>query len=108
MVELKDFKPTKKFFIGVDSDGTAFDSMTIKHTDSFIPMIFKIWGMDEHRELIVELEELINLYSKLRGINRFPGLLFLFEELEKRGIWNKNLDLSVSFVLPAKKCQMLP
>lgn len=103
MVELKDFKPTRKFFIGVDSDGTAFDSMTIKHTDSFIPMIFEIWGMEEHRELIVELEELINLYSKLRGINRFPGLLFLFEELEKRGLWHKNLDAFRAFCTSGKK-----
>ncbi len=27
----------KDFFIGVDSDGTAFDSMTIKHKKAFIP-----------------------------------------------------------------------
>ncbi len=103
MLELSQFKPTKKYFIGVDSDGTAFDSMAIKHTASFIPMIFEIWGMEEHRELIVELEELINLYSKLRGVNRFPGLLFLFEELEARGIWNKNLDAFRAFCNSGKK-----
>ena len=26
-----------RFLIGVDSDGTAFDSMNIKHLDAFIP-----------------------------------------------------------------------
>ena len=55
MVELSNFKPEKQFFIGIDSDGTAFDSMTIKHTDSFIPMIFKIWGIEDKKEEICEL-----------------------------------------------------
>lgn len=91
MVELSNFKPQKEFFIGIDSDGTAFDSMTIKHTDSFIPMIFEIWGMEDKKQEICELEEFINLYSKLRGINRFPGLLLLFKELKKRGIFDRDL-----------------
>jgi len=26
---LKDFKPEKKFFVGIDSDGCAFDTMGI-------------------------------------------------------------------------------
>lgn len=97
MVELSNFKPEKQFFIGIDSDGTAFDSMTIKHTDSFIPMIFKIWGMEDKKEEICELEEFINLYSKLRGINRFPGLLLLFKELKKRGIFNRDLSAFEEF-----------
>lgn len=91
MMELNNFKPQKKFFIGIDSDGTAFDSMTIKHTDSFIPMIFKIWGMEDKKDEICELEEFINLYSKLRGINRFPGLLLLFKELKKRVVFDRDL-----------------
>ena len=47
----------KKFFIGIDSDGTAFDSMTIKHTDSFIPAMFSVWGMEGVRERAAEIEE---------------------------------------------------
>ena len=35
---LRDFKPTKEFFIGIDSDGCIFDSMEIKHKECFAPM----------------------------------------------------------------------
>ncbi len=85
MIDINNFKAEKKFFIGIDSDGTAFDSMAIKHTDSFIPMFFEVWGLLEHKDEITEIEEYINLYSSLRGINRFPGLLLLFKELKKKG-----------------------
>ena len=79
----------KKFFIGVDSDGTAFDSMTIKHTDSFIPAMFEVWGLDGVRERVTEIEQYVNLYSKDRGINRFPGLLMTFEKMIKEALSQK-------------------
>ena len=34
----------KDFFIGIDSDGTAFNSMEIKHKKCFIPAMFEIWS----------------------------------------------------------------
>ena len=42
---LKDFKPKHKFFLAVDSDGSAFDSMEIKHKECFIPNIIKYWNL---------------------------------------------------------------
>ena len=30
---LHDFRPTREFFIGIDSDGCAFDTMEIKHKE---------------------------------------------------------------------------
>lgn len=71
------------FLIGVDSDGTAFDSMTRKHIDAFIPAALEIWPMNETvGKRFAEIEKTVNLFSELRGINRFPGLLETFERLE--------------------------
>ena len=72
------------FLIGVDSDGTAFDSMNIKHLDAFIPAALEIWPMAEAEAArFGEIEQRINLFSATRGINRFPGLLQAFEELRR-------------------------
>ena len=38
---LRDFKPAKDFFVGIDSDGCVFDSMEIKHKECFAPMFIK-------------------------------------------------------------------
>jgi len=71
-----------RFLIGVDSDGTAFDSMNIKHLDAFIPAALEIWPMDtETAERFTEIEKRVNLFSGTRGINRYPGLLMVLEEL---------------------------
>ena len=82
----------KKYFIGVDSDGTAFDSMTIKHTDSFIPAMISVWNLDSVRERVTEIEQYINLYSKDRGVNRVPGLLKTFEIMIDEGIFDKDVS----------------
>ncbi len=73
-----------RYLIGVDSDGTAFDSMNIKHLDAFIPAALEIWPMrEEIAARFTEIEKTVNLFSSLRGINRYPGLLEAFERLEK-------------------------
>jgi hypothetical protein len=43
---------TKKFFIGLDSDGTAFDTMTIKHTKVFIPVAIKTGHLQKHADSV--------------------------------------------------------
>lgn len=82
--QLKDFKPKHEFFIGVDSDGCAFDAMEIKHKKVFIPIAIKLWGLESIEKEFTETAEFVNLYSDLRGVNRFPGLLLTFEYLEER------------------------
>ena len=89
---LKDFKPKHKFFLAVDSDGSAFDSMEIKHKECFIPNIIKYWNLQGISKYVRQTAEFVNLYSKWRGKNRFPCLLRVFdllaerEEVKKRGI----------------------
>jgi phosphoglycolate phosphatase-like HAD superfamily hydrolase len=84
----------KEFFIGIDSDGTVFDSMGRKHTQALIPTAIKIWGLQEIESLFFEIAEKINLYSKHRGINRFAGLALTFEQLEERLI-KDNIDFQL-------------
>ena len=76
----------KKYFIGIDSDGTAFDSMTIKHRKAFIPEMLKVWHLEEYSKQVFEICEYINLYSPTRGIDRFSGLKVTFDRFRDAGI----------------------
>ena len=73
----------KEYFIGVDSDGTVFDSMTIKHTKAFIPAMIQEWKLESYGDRVYEIAIRINLYSHERGINRFPGLVKTLDQLKK-------------------------
>ena len=71
---LRDFKPTKDYFIGIDSDGCVFDSMEIKHKECFAPMFIKHFNLQAVSKYARQVWEFVNLYSKTRGVNRFPAL----------------------------------
>ncbi len=79
---LKEFKPEKKFFIGIDSDGCAFDSMEIKHKECFIPNFIRYWKLQAISKYAREAWEFVNLYSQWRGTNRFPAMLKTFDLLD--------------------------
>ena len=72
---LRDFTPSKEFFIGIDSDGCIFDSMEIKHKECFAPMFIKNFHLQAVSKYARECWEFVNLYSKDRGANRFPALV---------------------------------
>jgi len=75
------FKPRHSFFVGIDSDGCVFDSMEIKHKECFIPNIIKYWKLQAISKYARTAAEFVNLYSKWRGVNRFPALTKTFELL---------------------------
>jgi phosphoglycolate phosphatase-like HAD superfamily hydrolase len=81
---LADLEPRHEFFIGIDSDGCAFDTMEIKHKECFIPAIIKHWGLQPVSKYAREAAEFVNLYSKWRGINRWPALVMVFDLLRER------------------------
>jgi phosphoglycolate phosphatase-like HAD superfamily hydrolase len=81
---LNAFEPKKPFFIGIDSDGCVFDTMEIKHKECFIPNIIKHWGLQPVSKFAREAAEFVNLYSKERGINRWPALISVFDLLRER------------------------
>src|SRR3989475_12362092 len=81
---LRDFKPTKEFFVGIDSDGCIFDSMEIKHKECFAPMFIKHFELQAVSKYAREVWEFVNLYSKTRGANRFPALVRALSLLRER------------------------
>jgi phosphoglycolate phosphatase-like HAD superfamily hydrolase len=81
---LLELQPKHKYFIGIDSDGCAFDTMEIKHKECFIPNIIKYWNLQAVSKYAREAAEFVNLYSKWRGINRFPALVMVFDLLKNR------------------------
>jgi len=81
---LADMKPVEKFFIGIDSDGCAFDTMEVKHKECFIPNIINYWDLQPVSKYAREAAEFVNLYSKWRGINRWPALVMVFDLLRER------------------------
>ena len=75
------FKPRHAFFVGIDSDGCVFDTMEIKHKECFIPNIIRYWKLQAISKYARAAAEFVNLYSKWRGINRFPALTKTLELL---------------------------
>jgi len=82
--ELSGLTPKYEFFVGIDSDGCAFDSMEIKHKECFCPQIIKYWDLQAVSKYAREVVEFINLYSKWRGTNRWPALISALDLLRER------------------------
>jgi phosphoglycolate phosphatase-like HAD superfamily hydrolase len=76
--------PKHPFLVGIDSDGCTFDTMELKHKECFIPNIINYYGLQAVSKYARECAEFVNLYSKSRGINRFPALIEALEWLQKR------------------------
>lgn len=85
-VSIDEFKKSKDFLVCVDSDGCAMDTMEVKHRKCFGPKIIEVWGLQDIEAKFLETWNMINLYSKTRGINRFKGLVKIFEVLTEEGI----------------------
>jgi phosphoglycolate phosphatase-like HAD superfamily hydrolase len=71
---LKDIKPTKPFFVGIDSDGCVFDTMEIKHKECFCPNFILYWELQIISKYVRETWDFVNLYSQTRGCNRFHAV----------------------------------
>ena len=81
---LAELDPRQRFFVGIDSDGCAFDTMEIKHKECFAPNTIKHWTLQPVSKYAREAAEFVNLYSKWRGINRWPALVMVFDLLRER------------------------
>jgi phosphoglycolate phosphatase-like HAD superfamily hydrolase len=76
--------PRHEFLVGIDSDGCAFDTMELKHKECFIPNTINYYELQGISKYAREAAEFVNLYSKSRGINRFPALVETLQWLRKR------------------------
>lgn len=91
---LKTLKPKHDFFIGIDSDGCAFDSMEIKHKECFIPAFIKHFDLQPISKFAREAAEFTNLYSKSRGANRFLAYLLALELLvDRKDVQDRNFKV---------------
>ena len=81
---LAELEPQYDFFVGIDSDGCTFDTMEVKHKECFIPNTVKHWSLQAVSKYAREAAEFVNLYSKWRGINRWPALVMVFDLLRER------------------------
>jgi phosphoglycolate phosphatase-like HAD superfamily hydrolase len=95
-----EISPQHEFLIGVDSDGCVFDSMELKHKECFIPEIIRLYHLQAVSKYARETAEFINLYSRHRGLNRFPGLVLTLEMLRQRPeVLARGLKIEVPKVL---------
>ncbi len=81
---LKALQPQHEFFIGIDSDGCAFDTMEIKHKECFCPATVKHFDLQAASKYVRQAWDFVNLYSKQRGVNRFPALVSVLDLLRER------------------------
>lgn len=101
---LAELKPRHAYFVGIDSDGCAFDTMEIKHKECFIPNTIKHWNLQPVSKFAREAAEFVNLYSKWRGINRWPALVMTFDllrerpEVKARGVTPPQADALRAFI----------
>ena len=96
---LKEFEPKHDLLVCIDSDGTVFDNMELKHKECFCPAAVNVWKLQAVSRYFREVWDFVNLYSRDRGINRFPGIVKALEETMKRPeVQERNItlpDLSV-------------
>ncbi len=78
---LKDFRPKKSFFVGIDSDGCAFDTMGIKQRECFCPWLIGYFGLQSVAQAARECKEFADLFSKTRGFNRHKTTKRIIAEL---------------------------
>lgn len=78
---LRDFKPKKNYFVGIDSDGCVFDTMGIKQRECFCPWMIGCFGLQPVAQAARECKEFADLFSKTRGGNRHKTLKRILFEL---------------------------
>jgi phosphoglycolate phosphatase-like HAD superfamily hydrolase len=79
-----DLTPKHDFLVAIDSDGCAFDTMELKQKECFTPTTINYYNLQGVSKYAREAAEFVNLYSKSRGINRFPALVEELEWTQKR------------------------
>ncbi|MFA6482831.1 MAG: HAD hydrolase-like protein [Bacteroidales bacterium] len=77
-------RPDREFFVGIDSDGCAFDTMEIKQKECFCPNFIRYWELQPIATSARQTWEFVNLYSKHRGTNRFLAVIETFQLLSER------------------------
>ena len=80
--KLRAHSPTRPFFVGIDSDGCCFNSMEVKHNDSFSVNFVKYFGLQALSRQAHQAWDFVNLYSQTRGCNRFKAIVFAVDAMK--------------------------
>ena len=91
--DIKSLKLGSEFFIALDSDGTIFNSMKIKHDLCYFKPLVEVFELGEIHEEVYKIWSHINLYSSSRGINRFKALIKAFDYIS---IMTKTLKIKIA------------
>jgi phosphoglycolate phosphatase-like HAD superfamily hydrolase len=75
------FTPRREFLVAIDSDGTVFDNMGIKHRECFCPWIIGYFGLQPVAQAARECVDFADLYSRTRGANRHKSLVHILMDL---------------------------
>ena len=104
-MNLRDFqehRPEKDYFVGIDSDGTVFNSMELKHKDCFIGSLIRIFNLAPITHEIHIVWNYVNIFSINRGTNRFKALVLTFNYLREMDIV-KTLNIKIPSLKILKK-----
>lgn len=82
--EFREYQKSKEFLICVDSDGSAMNTMEIKHKECFCPCLIAEWGLEPFQEPVMRIWNYVNLYSITRGINRFQALQIVMKHINDK------------------------
>lgn len=84
VAQLKALPKEHDYFIGFDSDGCVFDTMELKHKECFCPAVIKHMHCQPVSKAAREVWDFVNLYSKMRGCNRFFAIQHFRDLLRER------------------------
>jgi len=82
VAQLEAFPKTKDFFIGIDSDGCAFDTMEPKHKYCFAIAVCQAYRLAALARPLRDVWDFVNLYGQTRGCNRWLALRDTFRYLD--------------------------
>lgn len=91
--DIKSVKLGSEFFIALDSDGTIFNSMKIKHDLCYFKPLIEVFELEEIYDEVYKTWSYINLYSHSRGINRFKALIKAFDYISRM---KKTMEMNIA------------
>ena len=64
---LQKHRSKKDYFVGLDSDGTIFNSMELKHKDCFLGALIRVFGLAPITHEVHLVWNYVNIFSLLVG-----------------------------------------
>ena len=96
--EFREYQKKNDYLICVDSDGSAMNTMEIKHRNCFGPCLVEEWGLWQYEKRVLNIWNAVSLYSINRGVNRFVGLQLVLEYIDKHITPIEEVDILARWV----------